>query len=211
MRQSRWEGTVARRGHHPAALENLALVPASLLPHKAIYQRLANQLPAGAVLVVLPDEDTPERRSLQEAAARLRAKGHAIATIPAADILAEARSRRAPAPPAAPVTPPVPPGPAPDPAPASSDERPSTPTEIPSFTHELRLVRIDAGEAPARVEVWRWQPTLWGGVALLRLHGALGQPPRTQLVLEADAPQQHAARGQLQRRLQAGYHIVDWD
>ena len=90
MRQSRWERTVARGGHHSAAPENLALVPASLLPHKAIYQRL------------------------------------------------------------------------------------------------WRMVR-------------------------LRLHGALGQPPRTQLVLEADAPQADAARERLARRLQAGYRIVDWD
>ena len=211
MRHSRWERSGTSSAHRPAALENLALVPASLLPHKAIYQRLANQLPPGAVLVVLPSEDTPERRSLQEAAARLRAKGHAIATVPAADILAQAQPRRTPSPPAGSVVAAEPPAPPPDPAPATSGTSPSTPTAIPPFTHELRLVRIDAGAAPARLEVWRWQPTLWGGVALIRLHGTLGQPPRTQLVLEAETPPVDAARARLGRRLQAGYHIVDWD
>jgi hypothetical protein len=44
-------------------LDNLALVPASLLPHRTTYQRLANQLPAGAVLVVLPTEPSPERQT----------------------------------------------------------------------------------------------------------------------------------------------------
>ena len=217
MRQNRWERAAASGGRRPAALENLAPVPASLLPHKAIYQRLANQLPAGAVLVVLPDEDTPERRSLQEAAARLRAKGHAIATVPAADILAQAQPRQ-PSKTAAPPTSPAPvigltAAPAPPPessSPVQADEV-STDAAIPPFVHELRLVRIDAGEGPVRLEVWRWQPTLWGGVALIRLHGALGQPPRTQLVLEADAPQADAARARLHRRLQAGYRIVDWD
>ena len=165
MRQHRGERTASSSSRRPAALENLALVPASLLPHKATYQRLANQLPPGAVLVVLPADDTPERHSLQEAAARLRAKGHAIATVPAADILAQAQPRQpsktaAPPPSPAPVigltAAPAPPESSP---PVQADEV-STDAAIPPFVHELRLVRIDAGEGPARLEVWRWQPTL---------------------------------------------------
>ena len=82
---------------------------------------------------------------------------------------------------------------------------------VPAFTRELRLVRIDASAAPARVEVLQWQPTLWGGVALVRLRGALGQPVRTEVLREMAAPQPDETLRQLvRRRLRAGYHIADW-
>ena len=78
MSRVRWPGMPEDGRRATVRVENLALVPASLLPHKATYQRLANQLPAGAVLVVLPTEDTPEKQPLQTAAARLLAKGHPV-------------------------------------------------------------------------------------------------------------------------------------
>src|SRR5215207_3991876 len=94
MGRARWDSSATPDRGRGLRLENLALVPASLLPHKATYQRLANQMPAGAVLVVLPTEDTPEKRMLETAAARLRAKGHAIATLSVDDVLAQARRGR---------------------------------------------------------------------------------------------------------------------
>jgi hypothetical protein len=199
-------------------VENLALVPASLLPHKATYQRLANQLPRGAVLVVLPTEDTPERRGLQEAAARLRAKGHAIATLTVEDVLAQA-SRRHTTPMAATSAPDPPPeAPASLPTPSVPTIGPVPPPHIipaedavPPFIQELRLVRIDAGRGPARYEVYQWQPTLWGGVALVRLRGVLGHPPRAQTLLETDTPHHDAAVTEpVRQRLRAGYRIADW-
>ena len=82
---------------------------------------------------------------------------------------------------------------------------------VPPFTRELRLVRIDASAAPARFEVWQWQPTLWGGVALVRLRGALGQPVRTQVLRETATPEpDETVRQLVRRRLQAGYAIADW-
>jgi len=216
MGRSRWDVTAAP-GRRPAPrVENLALVPASLLPHKATYQRLANQLPAGAVLVVLPTEDSPERRSLQEAAIRLRAKGHAIATLSVDEVLAQAGRRRAarpltaaslteplPAPPLAPTEPTVAPVPVAAAIPAGD--------EVPAFARELRLIRINAGSAPARFEVYQWQPTLWNGVALVRCQGVLGQPPRRRTLWDAAAPQLDARlTALLHRRLQAGYRIADW-
>jgi hypothetical protein len=63
-------------------LDNISIVPASLLPYKARYQALANQLPRGDVLIVLPTEDTAEKRILESAAARFEAKGHRVTTIP---------------------------------------------------------------------------------------------------------------------------------
>lgn len=217
MGRSRWDVTATPGRRQAPRVENLALVPASLLPHKATYQRLANQLPAGAVLVVLPTEDSPEKRSLQEAAARLRAKGHAIATLSVDAVLAQAGRRRATRP-ASEAAAAGPPAPAPASEPAMVAERgapaalpPQDAGAVPPFTHELRLVRIDAGTAPARFEIFQWQPTLWGAVALVRLRGTLGQSPRVQTLLEAQAPHHDAAVTELvRRRLRAGYRIADW-
>jgi hypothetical protein len=47
-----------------ARLDNIALVPASLLPLKGTYQPLANRLPTGSVLCVL------ENRSSNQAASK---------------------------------------------------------------------------------------------------------------------------------------------
>jgi hypothetical protein len=217
MGRSRWDVNATAGQRRPAPIENLALVPASLLPHKTTYQRLANQLPAGAVLVVLPTEDTPERRTLQETAARLRAKGHAIALLSADEVLAQAGRRRTPQPGSGrprPVTAPPPPDPGPVVA-AAPSAAPATAgpagTAVPPFTRELRLVRIDPGAAPARFEIYQWQPTLWGGVALVRLRGVLGQPPHAQTVLEAETPHQdEVVTALVRRRLRAGYRIADW-
>ena len=77
-----------RRG---VQLDNIALVPASLLPCKATYQAIANALPRGDVLIVLPTSDTPEKRVLETAAARFAAKGRRVRTISAATVTRQER------------------------------------------------------------------------------------------------------------------------
>ena len=72
-------------------LDNVAIVPAHLLPCKATYQAIANNLPRGGVLLVLPTADTPEKRLLQTAAQRLKAKGRHVTTIPEAAVTGERR------------------------------------------------------------------------------------------------------------------------
>jgi hypothetical protein len=219
MRRGRWESSGTALGGEGGRLDNLALVPASLLPHKASYQRLANRLPAGAVLVVLPTEDSAERRTLQEAAARLRAKGHALATMTIDEVLSQGRprpgrrARAAATPPLATAAPPaIPPEqPAPVVAAAPAGGETGNREEVPPFTRELRLLRVDASRAPARYEVLQWQPTLWGGVALVRAGGALGQPAAVQVLLEAEVPTDSEVLTRLvRRRLRAGYRIADW-
>ena len=82
------------RPHHPprarrrrgVQLDNIALVPGSFLPCKATYQAIANALPRGDVLLVLPTSDTPEKRLLEAAAAHLTAKGRRVRTIAAATL-----------------------------------------------------------------------------------------------------------------------------
>jgi hypothetical protein len=50
-----------------AKLDNLVLVPASLLSNMATYQAAANRLPHGQVLIVLPSLEGAPRRVLQSA------------------------------------------------------------------------------------------------------------------------------------------------
>ena len=76
---------VLRRRH--VRLDNIALVPANLLPRKAAYQTLANNLPPGDVLIVLPTDNPQEQRTLQTVATLWRAKGCRV-TVVAADQLA---------------------------------------------------------------------------------------------------------------------------
>ena len=62
-------------------LDNIALVPASLLPYRARYQAIANRLPAGDVLIILPEPPSPERQLLENTAALFQAKGKHVMTI----------------------------------------------------------------------------------------------------------------------------------
>jgi hypothetical protein len=64
-------------------LDNVALVPGNLLPFKHAYQEIANGLPKGGILIVLPEELT-KRRVFEKTAAQLKNKGRRIATISAA-------------------------------------------------------------------------------------------------------------------------------
>src|SRR4051812_26894083 len=61
-----------------ATLDNLALLPASLLPFKAKYQAIANQQAPGTTLVVLPVGDSLSRRTLERVATRMQAKGQPV-------------------------------------------------------------------------------------------------------------------------------------
>jgi hypothetical protein len=61
-------------------LDNLILVPASLLPVKEDWQRIANGLPSGDMLLVVPRCDKP-RRVVAAVARRLRKRGRRIAVV----------------------------------------------------------------------------------------------------------------------------------
>ncbi len=66
-----------------AQLDNLALVPASLLPFKEQYQQIANALPHGATLIILPAPSSKQRRNCEKVAQNLRDKGYRVTTLPA--------------------------------------------------------------------------------------------------------------------------------
>jgi hypothetical protein len=71
------------RGIRRAQLDNLALVPANLLPYKEEYQHLANDLPQGDILIILPEEDQKLRIAVEKVAHHLKAAGQRVTTLPA--------------------------------------------------------------------------------------------------------------------------------
>ncbi len=83
-----------RRSHHPSwrrepyalrrpqvRLDNITLVPAHLLPRKAEYQALANELPQGDILLILPPPDSRERLAMERVAQLFRAKGRHVTVL----------------------------------------------------------------------------------------------------------------------------------
>jgi hypothetical protein len=56
------------------SLDNIALVPASLLPDKVRWQAVANGLPRGEMLIILPSH-TKQQRVVRFVACHLREKG----------------------------------------------------------------------------------------------------------------------------------------
>ena len=64
-----------------AKLDNIALVPASLLPLKATYQPLANTLPKGSILLV-QSQSPRHKRILERVATFLRTQSRQVITLP---------------------------------------------------------------------------------------------------------------------------------
>ncbi len=63
-------------------LDNVALVPASLLPYKEEWQQLANELPQGSVLIITPLAG-PRPATMEKVTTQLRSRGHRVRTLPA--------------------------------------------------------------------------------------------------------------------------------
>ena len=68
-------------------LDNVALVPASLLPHKPVWQQLTSELPTGSVLIVTPLAARPKRATLDKVTEHLESCGHRVRTFPASHFL----------------------------------------------------------------------------------------------------------------------------
>jgi hypothetical protein len=65
-----------------AKLDNIALVPASLLKHKGKYQTIANNLPGEGVLICETDKKERISHILESVAAFFRQNGHFVRTLP---------------------------------------------------------------------------------------------------------------------------------
>ena len=81
MSHSSWRRGPKALRRPQVQLDNLTLVPASLLPRKAEYQTLANQLPQGEVLLVLPPPESRERPTMERVAQLFRAKGRHVTVL----------------------------------------------------------------------------------------------------------------------------------
>ena len=81
---------------------------------------------------------------------------------------------------------------------------------VATFAHAARFVSVDSAQRRFRFYELRWQPTLWGGVALVRAWGRLGTPGRWAAT---EYPDREAAGPDLERvvrrRQRRGYRLVE--
>ena len=70
------------RAIRKAKLDNIALVPASLLYQKGKYQTIANNLPGQGVLICQTDKKERISHILDRVAAFFRQNGHFVKTLP---------------------------------------------------------------------------------------------------------------------------------
>ena len=81
MRHRPWRRGPGALRRPQVQLDVIVLAPAHLLPHKAQYQAIANALPHGKVLLMLPPTGSPERATMERVAATFRAKGRHITVL----------------------------------------------------------------------------------------------------------------------------------
>jgi hypothetical protein len=61
-----------------ARLDNIAIVPASMLPFQKTLQELIHALPQGAVFLCHAEENTRQRKLLERIEETFRQQGHAV-------------------------------------------------------------------------------------------------------------------------------------
>jgi hypothetical protein len=84
MKQLRLPYQIVRppRAVRHARLDNIALVPASLLPKKSKYQTIANNLPKGSVLICQTDKTQKISHILERVAKLFQENGHFVRMLP---------------------------------------------------------------------------------------------------------------------------------
>jgi hypothetical protein len=65
-----------------ARMDNIAIVPASMLGLKALWQTAANTLPQGGVLLCHTQQNTRQRNLLERVGEAFREQGHAVMNLP---------------------------------------------------------------------------------------------------------------------------------
>lgn len=83
MRSRRsWLGRPPRGLRRPGIrLDNVALVPASLLPYKKQWQAIANGLSRNGVLIILPSSERRPWKALRTVASLLKNNGRQVTTL----------------------------------------------------------------------------------------------------------------------------------
>ncbi len=70
-----------------AKLDNLSLVPASMLPLKGQFKSLANSYPQGTVVIYHSDQNSKQTKILNNVSDHLKSKGYKVADLNANQIL----------------------------------------------------------------------------------------------------------------------------
>lgn len=70
-----------------AKLDNIALIPASLLYQKGKYQTIANNLPGRGVLICQAEKQDRISTILEHVASFFRQRGHFVRTLPSSMLL----------------------------------------------------------------------------------------------------------------------------
>jgi hypothetical protein len=63
-------------------MDNIAIVPASMLGLKALWQTAANTLPQGGVLLCHTQQNTRQRKLLERVGEAFKEQGHAVMNLP---------------------------------------------------------------------------------------------------------------------------------
>jgi hypothetical protein len=67
-------------------LDNIAIVPASILGLKALWQTAANTLPQGGVLLCHSQQNTRQKRLLERVGETFREQGHVVRSMAVGDV-----------------------------------------------------------------------------------------------------------------------------
>jgi hypothetical protein len=68
-------------------LDNITIVPASLLPFKSIWQEIANNLPQGSVLICHSPANTKQKKLLDNIFSNLKSKGKSVVNMSTDEII----------------------------------------------------------------------------------------------------------------------------
>jgi len=69
-----------------ARLDNIAIVPASMLPFTQTLQEKVNTLPKGAVFLCYAQENIRQRKLLERVGATFRQQGHAVMNLSMSEV-----------------------------------------------------------------------------------------------------------------------------
>ena len=69
-----------------ARLDNIAIVPASLLGLKALWQTAANTMPQGGVLLCHSQQNTRQQKLLERVGETFREHGHAVKSMSVGEV-----------------------------------------------------------------------------------------------------------------------------
>jgi hypothetical protein len=75
-----------------ARLDNIAIVPASMLPLKSLWQMAANTLPQGGVLLCHSQRNPRQRKLLERVEETFREQGHAVMNLSMGEVYTKSRN-----------------------------------------------------------------------------------------------------------------------